>query len=80
MLVFLILSKIVSWARYGTSYQLLPLLSTTSKIPIIFEASISTVGNLVTDPNVKVVVLIVAEIAVLRFLSWKYCGLRVIES
>ena len=45
-LVFVSLSKTVSWPRNGTSYHMLPSLSVMSKIPIISSPSISTVANL----------------------------------
>ena len=48
----------VSWAKYGTSVQVLPSESTIDWIPIILESSNDKVLNLSALPIIKVDVLI----------------------
>ena len=64
-------SNIVSCPKKGTSYQLLPSLSITSKICIISVSVISIVVNFSAVVNVDVVVLIFPDTA-LTFLVNRY--------
>ena len=72
--VFLTLSKTLSCARCDTSYQVLPSLSTISKIPIMLSATRFTVENCCGWVNINCWVLIVAEIAVVDFFNKNLVG------
>ena len=67
-------SKTDSWARLGTSKYSLLLASLISNMPIILLAFMVLVANFSGSPKLKVVVLIVEEIALLVFLSKKNSG------
>ena len=73
-LVFFMELKTDSWARLGTSKYSLLLVSLISNMPIILLAFMVLVANFSGSPKLKVVVLIVEEIALLVFLSKKNSG------
>ena len=58
----------VSWAKYGTSFQVFPSLSTTDSIDIILLSNNVNVLNLSVDPILNVWVFISPEIAFVDFL------------